>query len=182
MNRPLRVFINPGHDIFMDSGACGHGLREADVVLEVGGLVEKYLIDAGVIVVGNVQDDDLQYVCACANQSDADVFVSIHCNAANTSLARGTETFVCPMATTARNLAICVQHQIVDSLQTLNRGVKEANFYVLTQTKMPAILVELAFITNEYNAELLRTKKDSFARAIARGITDYQLSLGGENE
>lgn len=169
----MKVFLNPGHCQFLDPGACGNGLKEAEIVWSVAQLVEKYLLAASVEVVGNLQDDDLQYVCAAANQSGADLFVSIHCNAAVNDLACGTETFVCSMASEARILANCVQEQIISSVGTLNRGVKEANFYVLTQTKMPAILVELAFISNKSDAELLRTSIDEFARAISRGITDY---------
>lgn len=169
----MRVFINAGHDILLDAGACGNGLKEAEVNEKVADLLEEYLLDAGIDVVGSVQDDDLRYVCASANQSYADVFVSIHCNSATNSLARGTETFICPQSYRARPIANFVQAQIVNALGTLNRGVKEANFYVLTKTDMPAILVELAFISNEDDAELLRTKVDDFARAVARGITDY---------
>lgn len=51
--------------------------------------------------------------------------------------------------------------------------------YVLTNTDMPAVLVELAFISNESDEQLLADNRDDFARAIARGITDYELVLGG---
>ncbi|MDO4802961.1 MAG: N-acetylmuramoyl-L-alanine amidase [Prevotellaceae bacterium] len=169
----MKVFLNPGHDLVLDPGACGHNLKEAEIVHQVGRLVEKYLVAAGVQVVGNVQDDDLHLVCFSANQSGADIFISIHCNAAANPLAKGTETFVYDFDSQANKLATLVQKQIVTSLETLNRGVKEANFYVLTKTSMPAILVELAFISNEDDAELLKTRADEFAREIARGVTDF---------
>ena len=73
----MKVFLNPGHDRHFDPGACGHGLKEAEVVWEISQLVEKYLVAAGVQVVGNVQDDNLAYVCSCANYSKADLFISI---------------------------------------------------------------------------------------------------------
>ena len=168
----MKVFLNPGHDRHFDPGACGHGLKEAEVVWEISQLVEKYLKAAGVQVVGNVQDDNLAYVCSCANYSKADLFISIHCNAAGNPLARGTETFVFDFDSKACKLADCIQKQITDSLGTINRGIKEANFYVLRRTTMPAILVEVAFISNEDDAELLKTRQDEFARAIARGVTD----------
>lgn len=169
----MKLYLNAGHDLMLDAGACGNGLKEAEVVHRVAELLEEHLVNAGVEVVANVQDDDLGYVVNFANQSGADVFVSIHCNASTNKYARGTETFICPQSYTARPIANFVQAQIVNSLGTINRGVKEANFFVLTRTSMSAILVELAFISNSEDAELLRTQENEFAKAIARGLTDY---------
>lgn len=82
-------------------------------------------------------------------------------------------------------LANCIQNQIVNALDTTDRGVKIATpgvngLYVLTNTDMPAVLVELAFITNPDDEEILANAQDALARAVARGITDYeQLILGG---
>ena len=75
-------------------------------------------------------------------------------------------------------MKIRIQSQIVDHLGTVDRGVKMAvphknGLYVLTNTDMPAVLVELAFISNEDDEKLLRNEQDEFARAIARGVTDY---------
>lgn len=173
----MRVFLNPGHDLFCDPGACGCGLEEATVVYDICKLVEKYLKAANVEVSANVQDDDLRWVCSTANQYATDIFVSVHCNSAASEYATGTETFALYSGGLGDKLAHCVQSQIVRSLGTVNRGVKYANFYVLVHTDMPAILVETAFICNPNDAELLRNKKDEFARAIARGITDYQKSI-----
>lgn len=177
----MKVFINPGHDRMVDPGACGNGLEEADVVWDVGVLVQKYLENAGVEVLDCFQDDDLGLVCEAANSMQADVFISIHCNSAISNLARGTETFVYDFYSQANKLAELVQKQIVTSVGTLNRGVKEANFYVLRHTSMPAILVELAFVSNYKDAELLKDRIDCFARAIARGVTDFQ-RLEAKNE
>ena len=54
-----------------------------------------------------------------------------------------------------------------------NKSVVKNGLYVLTNTDMPAVLVELAFISNEDDEKLLRNNQDDFARAIARGVTDY---------
>ena len=76
-------------------------------------------------------------------------------------------------------LAQCIQNQIVDALGTVDRGVKGAKpgvngLYVLSNTDAVAVLVELAFIDHACDAELLRSRQDEFARAIARGVTDYE--------
>ena len=73
-----------------------------------------------------------------------------------------------------------MQNQIVTSLGTVDRGIKDRpNLYVLKHTDMPAILVETAFIDNGEDAELLRDKSTDFAAVIARGITDYENDLNG---
>lgn len=177
MKVPLKVFINPGHDRWLDPGACGNGLEEAEVVYDVCCLLETYLAQAGIMVVGNVQDDDLEYVCASANQSEADIFISVHCNAAENKQAHGTETFAFNEGSEGEKLASYIQDQIVNAIGTYDRGVKYARFYVLKYTDMPAVLVELAFISNELDALKLRYNVEDFAKAIARGVTDYQKHL-----
>lgn len=178
----MKVFLNPGHspEGNPDPGACGNGMRECDVAKAVTDLAEHYLVAAGVEVVGNIQSDNLYYdgegpnVVATANSSGADIFVSVHCNSA-TPAALGTETLCFDADSDAGRLAQCIQSQIVDSLGTVDRGVKERkNLIVLKSTDMTAVLVELAFISNEGDAELLRDRQDDFARAIARGVTDYE--------
>ena len=176
----MKVFLNPGHapNGNPDPGACGCGLRECDVAKNVADLVAGYLAAAGVEVVGSLQSDSLHEVVSASNRADADVFISIHCNACNGS-ANGTEVWHYYGSGEGEKLADCIQNQIVDALGTVDRGVKEAKpgvngLYVLSNTDAVAVLVELAFIDNESDAALLRERQDEFARAIARGVTDYE--------
>lgn len=181
----MRVFINPGHDRLLDPGAVSpEGLKECDVVWEVGTILEKLLVNAGVQVMGVCQDDNLAQVCAYANQSEADLFISIHCNSATNRQANGTETFVWELHNQASVFAECVQKQICAALKTLDRGVRvhPDKLYVLKQTAMPAVLIELAFLSNEWDANQLRYRQEDFAKAIARAVTDYQLKLEANNE
>ena len=181
----MKVFINPGHDKRLDSGACNpeDGLRECDVAYDIGMKVKHYLEAAG-CEVQLLQSDNLagetpQLPCVVdrANEWPADVFVSLHCNAAN-GAARGTETLVYSLGGQAEQLAQCIQDQIVDSVGTIDRGLKiRPRLIVLHGTDMPACLVEMAFIDNAADEELLIDKADEFARVIARGITDYEVSL-----
>ena len=188
----MKVFINPGHDQKYDSGAVNPntGLRECDVAAEVGALVVDYLEAAG-CECQIMQSDNLAptragrssydarqgaTVTETANDWGADIFVSIHCNAANTE-AQGTEV-ECYGSGAGEQLARCIQSQIVDSLGTVDRGVKYMpKLLVLKYTDMPAVLVEMAFIDNDDDATLLTEKTDEFARAIARGVTDYEQTL-----
>ena len=179
----LNVFINPGHDMDLDPGACANGLREVDIALAIGQEV-KNIMDGIGYPCQLIQSDNLNgetpskpNVCGTANASGADVFVSIHCNAANTS-AKGTETLIYSTGGKAELLAKCIQSQIVNYLGTVDRGVKtRPDLCVLRETTMPAVLVETAFISNEEDAYKLQLRQRAFAAAISRGITDYEKLL-----
>lgn len=170
----MKVFVNPGHG-GSDPGAVGNGLYESEVALAIGERAARYLQAAG-LTVKLLQYDGPRAVCEDANAWGADYFVSIHCNAAATAKATGTETFYWNGGA-GKKLAAKIQNQVVGSVGTVNRGTKTANFTVLAYTEMPAVLVETAFITNPADAELLRDRQDEFARAIARGVTDYTATL-----
>ncbi|WP_337515917.1 N-acetylmuramoyl-L-alanine amidase [Mitsuokella jalaludinii] len=191
----MKVFVNPGHDLDYDSGAVSPrtGLRECEVAAHVGALVKHYLEAAG-CTCKLMQSDNLaptstgrsRYadrqgptVTETANNWDADIFVSIHCNSAEAEEACGTETFAYDLdGGEGEKLATCIQDQIVDALNSVDRGVKaNPELFVLKYTGMPAVLVELGFISNERDEELLTTRQDDFARAIARGVTDYEQTL-----
>lgn len=168
------VFLNPGHDRKLDSGAVSPstGLREADYAWDLSQLIQKYLVAAG-IKVYMLQNDSLGYVCDEADRSNADIFVSIHCNAFN-GVARGTEVEVYSHYSEGAEVAQYVLDQIVETVHTVDRGVREhPEFYVLRNTSAPAILIETAFIDNPQDEFILVNRKDDIARAIARGITDY---------
>lgn len=181
----MKVFINAGHapNGMPDPGAVNEntGLRESDVAAKIGKLVVKYLDDAG-LETKYIQSDSLIEICAESNNWDADVFVSIHCNAAENESARGTECWHYSTSRYGQLLAECIQTQIVNTLHTVDRGTKKAvpgtrtSLYVINHTDAVACLVETAFISNEDDEQLLANDKtvNEFARAIARGVTDYE--------
>lgn len=167
----MKIFINPGHCVGVDSGAVGNGLIEAEVALNIGRLLEKYLQAVG-FETKVFQYDGLRAIANDANSWGADLFISIHCNAANTAAANGTETFYWNEGE-GKKLAAKIHNQLVNSLKLANRNIKAANFTVLGATNMPAVLVETAFITNPFDAKVLANSQDEIARAIARGVTDF---------
>ena len=178
----MKVFLNPGHapNGNPDPGAVNSttGLRESDVVAAVASRVAKYLADAGVQVAGVCQNDSLSEIVCEANASSADIFVSIHCNSASNPSAEGTETFYHSCSGEGAKLARCIQNQLINAMDTVDRGIKSGNgLYVIKHTDMPAVLVELAFISNQDDVVLLEENQDDFARAIARGVTDYQQQM-----
>ena len=164
----MKIFINPGHG-GNDCGAVGNGLKERDVALNIGRRVEDYLRAVGYDV-KLFQYDGPSEICYQANVFKADLFVSIHCNAGG---GTGTEAFYFCGSNAGKKLAEAIQRQIIASIGTFNRRVEEKGFFVLCNTNMPAVLVETAFIDNAADARLLVEHEDDFARAIARGVTDY---------
>ena len=168
----MKVCINGGHFPGRDPGALGSRVKEADVCMRLMQRVAGYLEKAGCEVM-TVQTDDLGEICNVSNRWGADLFISIHCNACPQHNARGTETFACRGSVKGKRLAACIQKQVIASIDTIDRGVKEAGFYVLKHTDCPAALIEVAFIDNRKDEQILLTCQDEIARAIARGVTDY---------
>lgn len=167
----MKICINGGHYPGLDCGAVGDRVQEADVARALMHSVAGYLAAAGCEVI-EVQENELYEITDASNAWGADLFVSIHCNAAN-GRARGTETFCYYGAHKGRQLATCIQNQLIQSIPTIDRGVKEAGFYVLKHTDCPSVLVETAFIDNYDDENLLIYNTEDIAKAIARGVTDY---------
>jgi N-acetylmuramoyl-L-alanine amidase len=186
----IKVFINPGHAPGgnPDPGAVGpSGLREADVVAEVAAQVADYLNGAGCEAI-SYQSDSLQDICNQANGWGADLIVSIHCNSFTSAAATGMEIWTSRGQTRADRLATLIMSQMAGEFPTLPvRGDwsdgdvdKEAGLYVLINTSAPAVLVELAFISNPNEEAILGSVegKRMFAAAIARGVTDHIVKVG----
>ena len=179
------VFLDPGHG-GPDPGAIGiGGIRETDVVLEVSKTVKKLLSDKGVkvrLTRRNDVDMDLPPRVSYANNADADVFVSIHANASRGKRRdiNGLETFYY-RGWRGRLLAKRIQKEILKvSPGSPDRGVKQGRFYVIKNTRMPAVLVEIGFLTGKLDARRLEktVHLKRLAYAIAKGILEYLSKVG----
>ncbi|WP_078394023.1 N-acetylmuramoyl-L-alanine amidase family protein [Shouchella patagoniensis] len=171
------IVIDPGHG-GNDPGAVANGLEEKEVVLDVAVQTKQMLEAAGAEVLMSRQADTyigLNERAQMANANQADTFVSIHANAWEQPSANGTETYHFPSSVQGRALAESLQNELVVELGRTDRGVKSANFNVLKQTVMPAALVELAFVTNVEEAELMKTAafREQAAEAIYQGLMSY---------
>lgn len=175
------IVIDPGHG-GADPGATGYsGLKEKVVTLAVGKNLETLLKEAESTVIMTRTGD--QFVSntkrvEMANEAKADIYVSIHANAFTNPDSNGTETHYCEKngnSEASRFLANKLQRELVSTLGLRDRGVKKNSFFVLTNTEMPAALVELAFLTNPEEEELLRDAKShkKSAEAIYRGLESY---------
>jgi N-acetylmuramoyl-L-alanine amidase len=174
----MRICIDPGHG-GADPGAIGISpftLEEKELTLDVSSFLREELASAGHTVIMTRQQDvfiRLEDRAAIANQASADLFISIHANAAETPEPQGMEVFCFPGSVRGRELA----ERVLDSMLTefddhRNRGVKEANFAVLRLSGMPAILVECEFLTNPRQLEFLADEGNQrrLAAAIARAV------------
>ena len=174
------VVIDPGHG-GPDPGAIGiGGIRETDVVLEVSKKVKKLLSENGVKVIltrKNEVDLDLAPRVSFANNKNADIFVSIHANASRGKRKdiNGLETFYY-RGWRGRLLAKRIQKEILRvSPGSPDRGVKQGRFYVIKNTSMPAVLVEIGFLTGRLDARRLEktAHRRRLAYAISKGILTY---------
>ena len=179
------VVIDPGHG-GPDPGAIGiGGIRETDVVLEVSKIVKKLLSDKGVnvrLTRTNEVDLDLPPRVSFANNTYADIFVSIHANASRGKRRdiNGLESFYF-RGWRGRLLAKKIQKQILKvSPGSPDRGVKQGRFYVIKHTRMPAVLVEIGFLTGRLDARRLEktTHRKRLAYSIAKGILEYLYKIG----
>jgi len=173
------VVIDAGHGGH-DAGATGAGNRyEKDYNLDIAIRIDNNLKRSGIKTFLTRTDDS--YVdnygrALLANDIKADLFFCVHINAAeNNPNANGTETLFNPNSSnsklTSEMFAKIVQENVIDALNETDRGIKERpNLIVLRKTNMPAVLLEVAFISNK--DDLANLDSPSFRRAVAKAVSD----------
>ena len=185
-NGAIRIFIDQGHNPQgVNAGAEGFGYREQDITYQVGVYLADLLRQDGRFevrlsrnapdeVLGTSNATSLATRVNAANNWPADYFISIHCNANTNPNVNGSEVYVYREGSTAANLARAVLNGIVAEVGTKDNGVRtNPSLYVLRRTTMPAILVELGYITNEQDVEKLVNQQPAFAQGIYEGILNY---------
>jgi len=185
----MKVCIDPGHGGSQPGAVGPNGTLEKDITLAVSLKLRDILKAQGFEVVmtretdkdvrTRPQENELQARCNVANNAKGDYFVSIHCNAAESKTAHGTETWYSDKDNKSKVLAKCIQTELVKQIKRTDRGVKIGNYYVTNCTKMPAVLVELAFISNPEEEKLL--KDSTFQYKCALGIANGILKMVGRD-
>ena len=171
------VCIDAGHG-GKDPGACAGGVREKDIALDVAKKVRVHLRAAGYSVIFTRENDtfiSLGNRAAEANMWGADLFVSVHCNSAPNSSANGMEVYVhTSRGADSTRAAHAIYDRLLPASGLKGRGVKSKDLAVLRETAMPAVLVELAFISNDNDrAKLVSDEwQERAAEAIAAGIME----------
>ena len=182
--RNILIVLDPGHG-GTDPGAISpiRKMKESELVLEVSKRVNKMLTDVGFMTHMTRSTDTsvaLQDRVTVANDMNADLYVSIHANAATNTSVNGIENLYYPSEMDPndnrdnKKLAQVFQAEMVKHLGAFNRGiVARDKLYVIRETKMPAVLVEMGFLTNKIEEDKLST--DEYRQLVAESI--YQSIL-----
>lgn len=198
------VIIDPGHG-GQDSGTIKTGMVEKELTLDVAHRVQRLLQERGLATQLTRGDDtyvSLQERAATANHQTDCVFVSIHFDEATKSAAAGIETYYAtrqsslpdrvaswlpflqrtslePASVESQSLAGFIQEALVTRTQAVNRGTRSQQFYVLTNVRHPAVLVEGGFLTNKDDVNKLANGdyREQIAAAISEGVMRYRETL-----
>lgn len=180
-----KIYIDQGHNPQNpNAGAEGNGYREQDLVFRIGVELADILRAEGYDVRLSRPTADTQLgtsnataLAARVNEANdwgADYFISLHANASELAGASGSEALVFNLNSEAAELAEDILEELSDTTGLPNRGVTQRmNLYVLRRTRMPAVLVELGFITNPGDAALMANSPQLFSLGVANGITEY---------
>lgn len=179
----IKIFIDQGHNPQNpNAGAEGNGVREQDITYEVGVRLAALLnndpnFEARLSrnspeeVLGTSNATSLQARVYAANSWGADFFISLHCNSSEIVEASGSEAFVYRADSPAYEMGLRILEGLHYMTGLENRGVfVRPSLYVLRATEMPAVLVEMGYISNPSDAALMSQDPQSFARGIYNGI------------
>ena len=170
----MKIFVNAGHG-GNDSGAVSkYGFKEKDLTRSIAGFLVQMLIMAGYDVEFYQQTNSVNQIVEAEKTSNSHLFISIHCNSYNNEGANGVEVLYYPTSGTGKALAEIVSDSISEYMELKNRGAKERrDLRVLNGTKAPAVLIELAFLSNPDEEKLLVNEPYSFAAAILKGVQKW---------
>ena len=182
----IKIFIDQGHNPQNpNAGAEGGGLREQDVNYDVGMRLAELLRQNANFevrlsrntpdeILGTTTTESLQIRVEEANRWAADYFLSIHCNANNNTNISGSEAYVFRLYSQAYDWGRDLLTALHQSTGLTNRGVMtNPGLYVLRRTRMPAVLMELGYLSNPRDAALLRDDPQSFADGLYQGFLNY---------
>lgn len=186
------IVIDPGHG-GADGGAVGDNIVEKDIALKISLKLRDYLQEAGALVImtretdtdlasegtkglSNRKAEDLRKRVELINEGSHHLFVSIHLNAIPSSQWRGAQTFYNPVNEESEALSRFIQDEIKRNLENTNRLAKNMDsVYLLREAEIPGSLVEVGFLSNPSERELLNTDtyQNKVAASIYQGIIRY---------
>lgn len=182
----IKIFIDQGHNpTNPNAGAEGNGLREQDITYKTGILLGDLLSSDPSFevrlsrptpesVIGTSNSTSLAGRVSAANEWGADYFISIHANASSITTALGSEAYVYSLPSVAGDLGEALISGISEVTGIAPRGVfARPSLYVLRRTAMPAVLVELGFITTPSEAALMSEETALYAEGMYLGLLNY---------
>lgn len=194
-NLPLTgkvIYLDPGHG-GPDGGAVGSSTLEKDIALSVTLKLKDYLQEQGALVLVTREEDvdlaeedtsgysrrkveDLKNRVKIINESEADLFLSVHLNAIPSARWSGAQTFYSGQFIENENAAKFIQDELRRNLENTTRKARPINgIYLLKKVEKPGALVEIGFLSNPQEEKLLTTEKyqDKVAASIYNGILRY---------
>lgn len=183
----IRIYIDQGHNptSYHNSGSSGNGLQEQDVTFVVGCLLADLLRTDGrfevqlsrpnkSVVLGTDNTSSLMARVNGAAAFNADYFISLHTNAYTSDTANGIEVFVARAGGESYVFGETLLDGLLASTNLKNRGMKLGpELVVLAYASMPAVLVEMGFISNSGDAALFAEHPELFAEGLYNGILNY---------
>lgn len=186
------VVLDPGHGGYDPGAITQQGIYEKEINLRIATRVEQLLKPSGIKVFLTRDEDedyvppgvkgreskkqiDLNYRIAMAKQAGADIFVSIHVNASSGAPKSGAETFYHVKSEKGKRLAESIQAELT-KIPGMNRRIaKPGDFYIINNTSMPAVIVEVGYMNNANELKKLQQAwyQEQLAHAIAKGIGNY---------
>lgn len=179
-----KVIVDPGHG-GKDNGSAYSGHIEDSINLQIANKVTNKLRAEGIAVEMTREDDtyvSLSKRAIKSNNSDADLFISIHQNASENSNANGVETYY--IGNSNKKLAKSIHKNVLANTQAKDRYVRKGNLQVLRDNQKPSILLECGFISNNNEGYKLSTKayQEKIADGVVEGIKDYLYSNNSSSQ
>lgn len=182
----VKIFIDQGHNpVNPNAGAEANGVREQDITYDIGVRVATLLQanpnfeaklsrNSPTEQLGTSNASSLQARVAAANSWGANFFISLHCNSSTITTASGSEAYAYSSLSSGYQMGLKILAGLNYMTGLPNRGVfVRPSLYVLRATVMPAVLIELGFLTNLNDVTLLVEQPQNFARGVYNGILLY---------
>ncbi|AET65801.1 N-acetylmuramoyl-L-alanine amidase [Desulfosporosinus orientis DSM 765] len=188
------VMLDPGHGGYDPGAISAQGIYEKEINLKIAQKVKEMLIPSGIEVFMTREEDldyvpsgvkgkttkkqiDLNHRIEMAKEENADIFVSLHVNATKSGNNSGAETFYHYKSEPGKRLAELIQQEMIKITGMNRRIAKPGDFYVIKNTSMPAVIVEVGYLSSSKEQKKLQQSwyQEQLARAIAKGIANYFL-------
>lgn len=172
-----KVFLDAGHG-GKDPGAVNGNVYEKTIVLDLTNKLKQALEREGAKVFISRSNDTFIPIgtrVTLANQSNSDLFISIHANAFGSPAVNGSEVLYNETQYPRESLKLAseLQKAISSGMNMRDRGLVKRNLQVIAGPKMPAVLIEPGFMTNSADLDKLLNQQDKMVNEIVRGIKAY---------
>ena len=182
-NLNKKIVVDPGHG-GIDSGANHDNVLEKEINLDIAKKLAQLLADNNIKVIltrnsdqlyNNDRQEDLRHRVEVANSSNADLLISIHVNSFPSSKSFGGETYYSEGSKEGKKLASAIQEQLIKIQPKNYRTIKTAPYYVLEESNITAVLIEVGFISNPQDRKRITNsqEQEKIAEAITTGIINY---------